>query len=133
LIIPEFVTTGPTEIDYESMMFIIPVRVVIHNQGAQEASSFMVSITYTEYDEPYPVVFRTEAFGDSDPWSDMPLYPGESVVFEGVVLLEAWYEGSYITLTAIADNCGVYDPPGCWVEESDETNNTAEIPDVLQW
>lgn len=107
---------------------LLPVRVVVHNNGGSPAKVFKVAVEYRRGRYRYVVPFKVR--GQSDPWypfTAQPLLPDTDVVLVGTLTLAPWLQGEAITLVAVADSCvgekGM--PDYCRVQEENEQNNTS--------
>jgi hypothetical protein len=128
LVITGFEVTGPARLNQNSEV-LLPVAVVIQNQGSAQAERFKVSIEYSDpkgtFGAPFTVPKQTDLFYPS---TDGPLAAGGTVSFSGFVTLPARNQGQTISLAALVDSCSgdEFMPRFCRVEESSEENNRSK-------
>ena len=124
LIVQSIQQTGPSYNTGSSIL--IPIRVVVKNQGTTAAPIFKVSTEYnwnggTYYTIPFGVSGQSSSWY---PYTSSSLAAGGSVTFDGFVTITPRAGG--INIRALADSCSgdefVPDPP-CRVDESNEGNN----------
>jgi hypothetical protein len=140
LIVSSFVA-GEMVIDGSAA--VIPVEVVVTNQGGSPADIFAVSFSYQYERVTGPTMF------DGNSFSTSMLLPSQSAVFSGNVVISAGdnpEQGSYdkeivraktagqsqpiiFTLYVQADSCSAEEglPAHCRVAESNEQNNGASV------
>jgi hypothetical protein len=119
----------------------VAVRAIVVNQGGQPADLFKVSIDGAASDGTFVRAFSV--LGQEDLWyphTSEQLFPGKSIIFDGVVLFPAALNGQQIIMVATADSCSgeEFAPDVCKVNESDEENNTsgpldATLPVIITW
>ena len=127
LVVSTFKTIGSPTINSENNV-VLPVQVIIKNQGDSDASSFKVATEYTGKSGTYVVAFTVK--GQNNiwyPYTSISLKPEETVTFDGIVTFHSSIHKETITLWAVADSCSgdEFMPNYCRVDESNETNNYA--------
>ena len=125
LVISTFKTTGSPTINSEKEV-VLPVQVIIENQGDSDASLFKVATEYTRKSVTYVVAFTVD--GQNNylyPYTSTSLKPKETVTFEGILTFPSSIHRETITLRAVADSCSgdKSKPNYCRVDESNEENN----------
>ena len=125
LVVSTFKTTGSATINAENSV-VLPVQVIIKNQGDSDASLFKVATGYTGKSGSYVIAFTVK--GQDNlwyPYTSTSLKPEETVTFNGIVTFHSSIHNEAITLWAVADSCSgdEFKPNYCRVDESDEENN----------
>jgi hypothetical protein len=128
--LPDLVATirqngEPTRSD--SGALLIPIAVVVRNQGHSQAGSFKVTVE----NESYLVSFTVPNQSAGAPFVQA-LAAGTNVQLAGTLTVPRELARSAMSIRALADSCrGVEFPPeGCSVKESDETNNYSQFLSV---
>ena len=132
LVVTTLETTGTPTVNLEDSA-VVPIRVVIKNQGDAAADIFKVSTAYTGTNGPYAVAFTVP--GQSNiwyPYTSEPLAAGDDVTFSGNLTFHSSVHGVTVNITAMADSCSgdEFMPDYCRVEESDEDNNESSAISV---
>ncbi len=127
LIIPNFEINGPARLNQNGEV-LLPVALLVFNQGDSPADRFKVSMSYSGPDGEFAVAFTVP--GQNSQWypfTDGPLAAGSSISFSGFATFPAFNQGQTVSLTALADSCSGDEmmPSYCRVEESSETNNVS--------
>ena len=128
LVVVAFEIKGPFTFDAEDRA-VVPVQVVLKNQGAVAAGIFKTAIMYTDNGVKHVVSFTVpEESQPRYPYSREPLQPGEEMVFNGAVVFEPSQQGMMVSLHAVADSCDEEEhlPAYCRIEESNENNNESD-------
>lgn len=129
LVVTDLHTTGTPTVNSDNSVEV-PVQVVVENQGQGSAAMFKVAMTYTggviAPSREFIVAFDVP--GQSSGWypfTDGPLAPGASVIFDGKLIFHPEEHNTTVSLSAMADSCAGDElmPTFCRVRESDETNN----------
>ena len=131
LVITAFKQRGPAIVNRENRS-VVPVHVVVKNQGNADAKVFKVSTSYKGARDTHVVAFTV-------PKQEHPWYPytwdaleaGAEMVLEGIVTFDPTLHDTTVQLFAIADSCSgeEFMPAYCRIEESNEANNkSAPIP-----
>ncbi len=125
LVITAFTQRGPAFVDHEKRA-VVPVHLVVRNQGDADAKVFKIS---TSYKGPR----GTQAVAFTVPRQEHPWYPytwdaleaGADLVLEGIVTFDPALHHTTVLLFAIADSCSGEKsmPAYCRIEESNEDNN----------
>lgn len=125
LVVTRWETTGPATVD-GSNHAVVPVRVVVRNQGTAAAGKFKVCTNYQGTQGNFAVAFTVP--GQTDiwyPYTSSPLSGGDEVTFAGNLTFHPSVHNETVTVKATADCCSgdEFMPDYCRVQESDETNN----------
>jgi hypothetical protein len=125
LVVTTLETTGTPTVNLEGSA-VVPIRVVVENQGDAAADIFKVSTAYTGTTGTYGVAFTVS--GQSNMWypyTSDPLAAGDDVTFAGNLTFVSSVHGVTVNITATADSCSgdEFMPDYCRVEESNEDNN----------
>ena len=129
LVVTAFHQRGPAVVNHENRA-VVPVHVVVRNQGNADAKVFKVSTRYKDARNTHVVAFTVPRQGH--PWYPYTwdaLEAGAELVLEGVVTFDSALHDTTVLLFAIADSCDgeEFMPVYCRVEESDETNNQSTL------
>lgn len=132
LVVTTMETTGNPTVNLEGSA-VVPIRVVIENQGDAAADIFKVSTAYNGTGGPYAVAFTVA--GQSSMWypyTSEPLAAGDDVTFSGNLTFISSVHGVTVSITAMADSCSgdEFMPDYCRVEESNEDNNESSAISV---
>lgn len=135
LVVTAFTQRGPAVVNRQNRA-VIPVHVVVRNQGDADAKVFKVSTSYKGQRDMHVVAFTVP--GQGHPWYPYTwdaLEAGAELVLEGVVTFDPALHDTTVLLFAIADSCSGEEsmPDYCRVEESNEDNNqsapiTVDVP-----
>jgi hypothetical protein len=125
LVVVEFLATGAVTLRPDGFQ-VVPVRVVIENQGDGISPRFMTSARYITSQGDFMRPFTVP--GQSNQWKPTTmasLYPGETVAIEGVLLGYPGRSGETVDFYVKADSCDgeEFAPEYCSVYESNEMNN----------
>ncbi len=128
LVVTAFEVTGEPVIDIENRA-MVPVHVVVKNQGNADAVVFKVSAGYAGSRDTHVAAFTVPK--RSHPWYPYTwdsLEAGAELVLDGVVTFDPSLHDATVSLFAIADSCSGEDfmPAYCRVEESNEANNESK-------
>lgn len=141
LVVPRFTVRGEPFIDPEGFA-VVPVLVVVQNQGEGVAGPFKVATEFVggplNPERPFLVAFTadpSELVDGSDgffPFTVGDLGAGRSVTIAGRLLFRGDTGPATVRVTAIADSCASeeFAEPFCRVEESDEFNNRSAAIEV---
>jgi hypothetical protein len=120
-------TTGPAAVKANGEV-VVPIRVIVLNQGDVAADIFKVSTEYSQYKGvSFVVPFTVPGQGMWYPFTSALLAGGSEVIFAGQVTFLPQLQGKTVYLKARADSCrgDEFMPKYCRVQESDEGNNTS--------
>ena len=125
LVVSSFEITGTPSIDIENRV-VVPVRIVVKNQGAADADVFKVSTSYTGSRDTHVVAFTVPKRGH--PWYPYTwdsLEAGAELELNGTVTFDPSLHDTTVALVAIADSCSgeEFMPDYCRIIESEEENN----------
>lgn len=128
LVVTSFEITGAPIIDIEDRV-VLPVRVIVKNQGDADADVFKVSTSYTGSRDMHVVAFTVPK--RSHPWYPYTwdsLEAGAELTLDGTVTFDPSLHDATVALFAIADSCSgeEFMPGYCRIEESDEGNNQSQ-------
>jgi hypothetical protein len=103
--------------------WVIPVKVVVLNEGAVDAGEFAVVVTADGKRVPLQVE------GQDVLMTGAPIGAGASLPLVGDVLLDLSYDLNTVRLEVEADSCldQMDAPPYCAIEEQQEDNNSREL------
>lgn len=126
LVVSIIEVTGSSSVDSAGNA-VVPIRVVVKNQGNAEAGIFKVSTEYTDVGNTLAVAFDVPGHPPVT-WyqsTTVPLDGGSEREFTGNVIFNPALHNITVSLRAIADSCAGDEntPAYCRVDESDETNN----------
>lgn len=127
LVVTTFEVTRPAFINPENSV-VVPIQLIIKNQGNAAADIFKVSTEYTGSSGTFVVPFVVGNTTDIwYPYTNASLNSNSTVTFTGSVIFPPSKHGETVTLIAIADSCSgdEFMPDYCRVEESNEDNNKA--------
>jgi len=118
LVVTKFETTGPATVNAQNSV-VLPIRVVVKNQGSVVTYIFRTAIEYTGPWGTNIVPFTVPAQSDlSYPWT--PLSSGGEMEYEGKVTFHPSLHNVTLSLVAIVDHCG---GTPCRVDENNGGNN----------
>lgn len=118
LIVTKFETTGPATVNAQNSV-VVPIRVVVKNQGPVVTYIFRTAIEYTGPWGTNTVPFTVPVESDmSYPWT--PLSAGGEMEYKGKVTFHPSLHNVTLSLVAIADSCS---GTPCRVDESNGSNN----------
>lgn len=118
LIVTKFETTGPATVNAQNSV-VVPIHVVVKNQGPVVTYIFRTAIEYTGPWGTNIVPFTVPAQSDlSYPWT--PLSSGGEMEYEGKVTFHPSLHNVTLSLVAIVDHCG---GTPCRVDENNGGNN----------
>ncbi|MGH7525483.1 MAG: hypothetical protein ACREMX_02140 [Gemmatimonadales bacterium] len=131
--VPELVpvsldSTGPHQFSQDTV--VVPVRVVIRNDGNVAAAIFKVAAEYTDqtgntFVTPFRVSIQADQFYL---FTEGPLEPAGELTLEGIVMFRGVSGGQRVQLRVEVDSCSGDElfPAFCRVDEFDEFNNRSE-------
>ena len=117
-------STGGSQATQDSV--VMPVRVVVRNDGNVPAGIFKLAAYYTDSDGRFPTQFHVLGQPDQTyPFTSAPLEPGGEITIDGLVLLAGLGGGETVQVSIEVDSCvGDQFASGfCRVDEFDELNN----------
>jgi len=129
IVVTVFRVTGLAEILIGQKAIVVPVYVVVQNQGGVEADTFKLSAQHIGSSGNFTVPFTVKNQADSwYPYTTTSLGTGEAMAFNGSIMLPESPQGQTIVLNILADSCvgDEFMPSYCRVFESDESNNEAQ-------
>jgi len=108
---------------------VVPIQVIVMNQGEAHAKAFKVATSAITASGTFNFAFSVP--GQASPWypfTSSPLSSGDQVVFDGVVTFPSSYQAQEVQVFAEADSCAgdEFMPLHCRVLESEEGNNRSE-------
>lgn len=129
LLVTVLQVTGSVQVLSEQKIIVVPVYVVIENQGDASADIFKSSAHYTGPGGKFVAQFI--AFDESNSWypyTEAPLPAGQQIRISGEVILPDLLQGQTIALSVLADSCSGDElmPGYCRVLESNEGNNESQ-------
>jgi hypothetical protein len=118
LVVTKFETTGPATVNAQNSV-VLPIRVVVKNQGSVVTYIFRTAIEYTGPWGTNIVPFTVPVESDmSYPWT--PLSGGGEMEYKGKITFHPSLHNVTLSLVAIADSCS---GTPCRVDESNGNNN----------
>jgi hypothetical protein len=132
LVVTSFEITGAPIIDSENRI-VLPVRVIVKNQGDADADVFKVSTSYMGSRETHVVAFTVPK--RSHPWYPYTwdsLEAGAELSLDGTVTFDPSLHDTTVALFAYADSCSgeEFMPSYCRIDESNEGNNQSKSVSV---
>ncbi len=118
---------------------ILPIEVVVQNQGNAPADLFKIDVQYSHSgNPPFVVAFTADDTSEVNPdnlwypFTRNPLEAGDEVTFTGELTFDDSLVGQPISLVATADSTSgdEFIPKYGRVEESNEDNNSSQIVEV---
>jgi hypothetical protein len=129
LVVSTFEVAGTVSLGADGRIWV-PVIVTITNRGTAVAPIFKISGEYRSSLGAFDVPFVVPGEGLVwYPFTDEPLAAGGAVTFRMEMSLPESLRGLAVELRVVADSCAgdEFMPAYCRVEESDETNNLADL------
>lgn len=130
LVVPTLQATGPATINAEGRV-ILPIRVVVGNQGDAAAGRFKVAAEYTRSAGTFAVAFTVPGHDIWYPYVSSLAAAGAREL-RGSLTFHPAARGETVLLRVIADSCSgdEFMPTYCRVDESNESNNASRTVSV---
>lgn len=129
LVVRVLQVTGPVQVVSEQQIIVVPVYVVIVNQGEATADIFKLSAHYAGPGGKFVAQFLAfDASSGLYPFTEAPLPAGQQITISGEILLPEALQGQTIAISVLADSCSgdKLMPDYCRVAEGNEGNNESQ-------